>query len=150
MRADTLADSQVGHTMLVRNRCDAALVLQQRLAQNMSQAIGRAQAAQRVAAHVWAMHGNGTAVWKAAVTSIGHVSAWKGRHVTLEEAVEGCADGLFEPKTEQCNEALTQSPDSSRTRRARAYSHLAGHNMLDFHNMVLPTSSVASCRELTA
>tara|TARA_B110001452_G_C15190436_1_gene413367 strand:+ start:175 stop:1092 length:918 start_codon:yes stop_codon:yes gene_type:complete len=127
----------VGRTKLVINRCDAALVLQQRLAHNASGHIGRSEAARRVAIHMRANHGNGTAVWTALQEAASRVSVWAGRKVTFAEALEGCAAGLYDSGTDECQEALAEEPDVSRTRRARAYAYLAGHNLLDFHNMAI-------------
>lgn len=138
----------VGRTVLVRNRCDAALALRQRLAQNASRMLGRTEAAQQVAAYVRASYGNGTAVWRAAKSAQTFVSKWKGRPVTFAEAVLGCADGVYAPDTEECNEALAQKPDPSRTSRAQAYSYVAGHNMLDFHNMAIAQSLRGTLYEL--
>ena len=129
----------VGRTMLVNNRCDAALALQQRLAHNASQDIGREEAARRVAEHVKMHHSNGTAAGELADAAAALASRYLERSVPFSEAVSECARGIYEPETDECREALLKNPDPSRIRRARAFSYLAGHNMLDFHNMALAT-----------
>ena len=147
-----------GRTLLAKNRCDAALSLQQL---NASTAQGsradndsnqsRVEAAKRVVD--WLAWSNRTlglrnlpyeSHRRVLAGAVSRASAWLGRETDLEETLIECARGLFETPR-QCSYALhpnaslygrSQSAVNATISqpRAAALTVLAGADVLDFHN----------------
>lgn len=149
-----------GRTMLAKNRCDAALQLQRRvmLRENGSAredsssgarptaergpGIRRLAAARRVAE--WLLtpghlpyHSHHAQIQKALALA---GSAF-GHNLSLSELLVVCAAGLYENTPGDCREALAQEEDPRsptahrRLPRAYALTTLAGHDLLDLHNV---------------
>ena len=146
-----------GRALLTRNRCDAALALQQL---NATGIVGdsdssRLEAAKRVAA--WCCNDHAClnrnrnlpygSHQRLLASAVSRASAWLGRPTNLEETLLECARGLYDTPR-QCSDALLpnaslygRSQNSSNATmvqpRAAALTVLAGADVLDFHNHAL-------------
>jgi len=111
----------VGHTLLVRNRFHAAVVLQQHLHPQDSWQ----EAVRRVARHI-ALH-----PWREVERARVRLSTVLARNITLDDLVHETALGIFDNKGSGCVGVLSSEP---KLPRARALSALVGSKFLDAHN----------------